>query len=251
MAPVTSSDPISPHPTLPSFYDDDAERQRTVNDLFDKGSRDYDRVNGILSLGSGYWYRGEVLRGAGLREGMRVLDVATGTGPVAAVARQIVTKSGLVVGVDPSGGMLRVAKGKGDAEFVQAVGESLPIRDETFDMLTMGYALRHVSDLRAAFGEYRRVLRHGGQLVIMEISMPKSAAGRALLGVFMGTIAPVIARVSTRSRDTERMMRYYWETTESCVAPAVILDALRSAGFDEVRRDVKWGILSEYRAVRP
>ncbi len=247
---MTSSEPIAPHPTLPSFYDDDRDRQRAVNDLFDKGSRDYDRVNGILSFGSGYWYRGEVLRGAGLKEGMRVLDVATGTGPVAAVAREIVTKSGLVVGVDPSGGMLHVAKRKADAEFIRAVGEALPIRDEMFDMLTMGYALRHVSDLRAAFREYRRVLRNGGQLVIMEITMPQSSVGRALLRLYMGTIAPLIARLSTRRRDTARMMRYYWETTESCVPPPVILDALRRAGFDEVRRDVKWGILSEYRGVR-
>lgn len=247
---MTSSEPIAPHPPLPAFYDDDRDRQRAVNDLFDKGSRDYDRVNGILSLGSGYWYRGEVLRASGLKEGMRVLDVATGTGPVAAVAREIVGKSGLVVGVDPSGGMLHIAKQKADAEFIRAVGEALPIRDQTFDMLTMGYALRHVSDLRAAFREYRRVLRNGGQLVIMEITLPQSPVARALLGLYMGTIAPLVARLSTRRRDTARMMRYYWETTESCVPPPVILGALRSAGFDEVRRDVKWGILSEYRAVR-
>jgi demethylmenaquinone methyltransferase/2-methoxy-6-polyprenyl-1,4-benzoquinol methylase len=242
--------PIAPHPTLKSFYEDDAARQRTINELFDKGSRDYDFVNGILSFGSGYWYRGEVLRRAGLAAGMRVLDVATGTGPVAAVAREIVTKAGQVVAVDPSSGMLRVARQKADALFVQSVGEALPLRDESFDMLTMGYALRHVPDLRAAFREYRRVLRHGGQVVIMEISMPRAKAGRALLGVYMGTIAPIIARLGTRSRDTARMMRYYWETTETCVAPDVILDALREAGFDDVRRDVKWGILSEYRAVK-
>jgi len=247
---MTSTDPIAPHPTLHSFYDDDADRQRYINDLFDKGSRDYDLVNGILSLGSGYWYRGEVLRRAGLGEGMRVLDVATGTGPVAAVAREIVTKSGFVVALDPSAGMLRVARQKADAQFVQSVGEALPLHGETFHMLTMGYALRHVADLRAAFQEYRRVLRAGGHLVIMEISMPRSWIGRAFLRAYMGTIAPVIAHLSTRSRDTARMLRYYWKTTETCVAPEVILDALRAAGFDEVRRDVKWGILSEYRAVR-
>ena len=244
------TEPIAPHPTLRSFYDDDAVRQRTINELFDKGSRDYDFVNGVLSLGSGYWYRGEVLRRAGLREGMRVLDVATGTGPVAVVAREIVTKTGQVVAVDPSRGMLHVARTKADALFVQSVGETLPLRADSFDMLTMGYALRHVPDLRAAFREFHRVLRKGGQVVIMEISMPRSRAGRALLGAYMGTIAPVIARLGTRSRDTARMMRYYWETTETCVAPEVILATLAEAGFEQVRRDVKWGILSEYRAVK-
>ena len=242
---------VAPHPTLRQFYGSDDERQRYINDLFDKGSIDYDWVNGILSLGSGYWYRGEVLRRAGLTAGMRVIDVATGTGPVAAAAHAIVGPSGRVIGIDPSGGMLRVAVQKAaGARFVQAVGEALPVRDETFDMLTMGYALRHVSDLRKAFAEYRRVLKPGGQVAIMEISLPSSRLGRALLRLYMGAIAPLIARLGTRRRDTERMMRYYWATTEQCVPPDVILAAMRDAGFRDVRRMVRYGIMAEYHAVR-
>src|SRR5688572_18999350 len=109
---MSDTTPIPPHPTLHAFYGSDRERQDYINDLFDRSSRDYDWVNNVLSLGSGYWYRGEVLRRAGLREGMRVVDVATGTGPVALVAKEIVGASGVVVGVDPSAGMLRVAHGK-------------------------------------------------------------------------------------------------------------------------------------------
>ncbi|HUP45818.1 MAG TPA: class I SAM-dependent methyltransferase [Thermoanaerobaculia bacterium] len=247
----TEREPLAPHPTLPSYYDEDRERQRFVNDLFDRGSRHYDWVNRVMSLGSGYWYRGEVLRRAGLGPGMRVLDVATGTGAVAAVASEIVTASGMVVGVDPSGGMLRQARQNVKAHFVQAVGETLAIRGDTFDMLTMGYALRHVSDLRAAFREYRRVLKPGGRLVIMEISVPRSRMGAALLRTYMGRLVPLVSRFGTRSRDTEEMMRYYWDTTASCVAPAVILDALVDAGFADVRREVRYGFLSEYRASRP
>jgi demethylmenaquinone methyltransferase / 2-methoxy-6-polyprenyl-1,4-benzoquinol methylase len=180
---------------------------------------------------------------------MRVADVATGTGPVAVAARTIVGNKGVVVGVDPSAGMLRVARQKAGGSFVQAVGEALALRGGTFDMLTMGYALRHVSDLRKAFTEYRRVLKPGGQLVIMEISMPRSVAGRALLGAYMGTIAPIIARVG-RNRDTATMMKYYWRTTETCVEPAVIMEALRDVGFREVRRELHYGILAEYRAAK-
>ena len=243
---MTAPKPIPPHPTLRSFYDSDAERQQYINELFDRGSVDYDLVNNVLSLGSGYRYRGEVLRRAGLREGMRVLDVATGTGPVAVAAKAIVGPSGVVIGVDPSAGMLQVARAKVDASFVQALGESLAFRSEYFDVLTMGYALRHVSDLGAAFRDYRRVLKPGGQVVIMEISVPRSRLGAGLLRRYMGSIAPFIARVTTRSRDTERMMRYYWKTTESCVPPETILDALREAGFRDVRRDLQYGILAEY-----
>ncbi|HUP49228.1 MAG TPA: class I SAM-dependent methyltransferase [Thermoanaerobaculia bacterium] len=247
---MTEPKPLPPHPTLHSFYGADQERQRYINELFDRGSADYDWVNNVMSLGSGYWYRGEVMRRLGLAEGMRVLDVATGTGPVAAAAKEIVGESGCVVAVDPSAGMLHVARQKVGAQFVQAVGEALAFRGEQFDALTMGYALRHVSDLRAAFSEYRRVLKPGGQLVIMEISVPRSRLGAGLLRRYMGSLAPMIARLGSRSRDTERMMKYYWKTTEACVPPEAILEALREAGFRDARRDVQYGVLAEYRAMK-
>ena len=172
---------IPPHPTLHSYYDTSADRQKFVNDLFDRTSHHYDWADRVLSLGSGDFYRGEVLRKAGLKAGMRVLDVATGTGAVAAVARRIVTKSGRVVGVDPSAGMLSVARRKVDAGFVQAIGEAIALKNDSFDLLTMGFALRHVADLRAAFHEYRRVLKPGGQIAIMELSVPRSRVGAGLL----------------------------------------------------------------------
>ena len=250
MTDTPDKDHLAPHPTLRTYYSADEQRQKFVDDLFDRGSRHYDWINGVMSLGSGYWYRGDVLRQAGLRAGMRVLDVATGTGPVAAAARDIVTPTGLVVGVDPSSGMLQQARRNVPVHFVQAVGERLALRDETFDMLTMGYALRHVSDLHAAFSEYHRVLKPGGELVIMEITMPRSKIGAALLHLYLGKVIPLVTRLGTRSRDTERMMRYYWDTTETCVPPEVILDALSTAGFREARRQVRYGFLSEYRAVK-
>ena len=241
---------VPPHPTLRSYYDSSAERQKFVNDLFDRTSEHYDWADRVLSLGSGDRYRGDVLRKAGLAPGMRVLDVATGTGAVAAVARQIVTESGLVVGVDPSAGMLSVARQKTDARFVQAIGEAIALKSDSFDLLTMGFALRHVADLRAAFQEYRRVLKPGGQIAIMELSVPSSRLGAGLLRNYMGKIVPLIVRFGTRSRDTERLMRYYWETTATCTPPATIIEVLREVGFRDVRNDAQFGILSVYRAVK-
>ena len=247
---MPDSSPLPPHPTLHSFYQADTARQTYINDLFDRGSVDYDWINTVLSLGSGYWYRGEVLKRVGVREGMCVLDVATGTGPVAVVAKQLVGERGAVVAVDPSAGMLHVARAKTAARFVQSVGERLPFRNEYFDVLTMGYALRHVPDLQAAFHEYHRVLKPGGQAVIMEISVPQSRIASHLLRGLMGTVAPAIARLGRRGRDSARMMRYYWATTETCVPPEVIMNAMRKAGFASVRRDVQFGMLTEYVAAK-
>lgn len=245
-----SERPIATHPTLPQYYGDDSQRQRWVNDLFDRTSSHYDWVDRVLSFGSGTWYRREVLRRAGLREGMRVIDVATGTGPVAAIAREIVGKSGVVIGIDPSRGMLSVAQQKVDARFVQAVGEALAIRSDSFDLLSMGYALRHVGDLRSALAEYRRVLKAGGEVVIMELCVPRSRLGRKILGQYMGGLVPFLVRVGTGSRDVERLMRYYWDTTAASVSPETILATLADVGFRNVRREVRFGILTEYRATK-
>lgn len=239
-----------PHPVLRDYYRADADRQQFVNGLFDSSAQHYDWVDEVLSFGSGRWYRGQVLRDAGLREGMRVCDVAVGTGRVAVSARQIVGDKGLVVGIDPSRGMLRMAQQKVDARFVQAVGEALALRSGEFDFLTMGYALRHVSDLGAAFREYHRVLEPGGRVVLLELTVPESRFGAGVLRTYMKNIAPMIVRVGTRSRDAERMMRYYWETTKSCVPPETIMEALRSVGFTEVKRAVRYGALTEYLATK-
>ena len=242
--------PLAIHPTLRSYYATDAQRQSFVSGLFDRAASHYDWLDRVLSFGSGPWYRTQVLQRAGVGKGMSVLDVATGTGPVAATARRMVGDEGLVVGADPSRGMLNVAQQKGGAHFVQSVGEALAIRSEAFDVLVMGYALRHVGDLREAFREYHRVLKTGGRVVIMELCVPRSGLGAWLLRGYMGTIVPLIARFGTRSRDAERLMQYYWATTESCVAPEVILDTLREAGFRDVRRYVKFGFLTEYAGIR-
>ncbi|HET7711470.1 MAG TPA: class I SAM-dependent methyltransferase [Thermoanaerobaculia bacterium] len=247
---VQERTPIATHPTLRHYYADDQHRQQFVNDLFDSAAFHYDRVERFLSLGSGAWYRAEVLRRTGLREGMRVIDIASGTGLVARTASQIVGQSGLVVGIDPSRGMLSVAQQGVDARFVQAVGEAIAVRSGVFDFLTMGYALRHVSDLRAAFSEYHRVLKSGGQLVIMELTVPRSRMLASLLRLYMSRVIPAAVRWRTGSRDAERMMRYYWDTTASCVPPETILEALRAAGFRDVRRDVQFGMFSEYRGTR-
>ena len=241
-------EPLATHPTLHRYYATDAERQSFVSGLFDRTSRHYDWVDRVLSLGSGPWYRARVLRRAGLGEGMSVLDVATGTGPVAATARGLVGDRGRVVGLDPSRGMLNVAREKVDARFVQSLGEALAIRGDIFDLLTMGYALRHVGDLRAAFRDYHRVLRSGGQVVIMELCVPRSRMGAFLLRQYMGRIVPLVVRLGTRSADVERLMRYYWATTESCVPPEAIVETLRDVGFRDVRRNVMFGFLTEYIA---
>jgi demethylmenaquinone methyltransferase/2-methoxy-6-polyprenyl-1,4-benzoquinol methylase len=241
------SDAIPPHPPLSQYYGDAAQRERFVRDIFDETAAWYDDIIAMLSFGSGNRYRRDALRRAGLTSDTRLLDLATGTGVVARAASKV-TKH--VAGADASIGMLTAGRAKQVIPAVQAKGERLPFRDASFDMITIGYALRHFADLRAAFGEYRRVLRPGGKILILEITPPRSRLGYAALRFHLNRIVPLLARLRSGSAAAKTLMHYYWDTIASCVPPETILAALAAAGFDDAKRHVELGTFSEYTAVR-
>lgn len=237
-------EPIAPHPTLHRYYATDAERPEALNELFDAGAPFYERICSIMSLGSGEMYRRDALKSVGAEKGKRILDVATGTGVVLRSAYAL--SGGHAVGLDPSMEMLRQNRKTCAAPLLRAFGERLPVADASFDIISMGYALRHVADLRLLFVEYARVLKPGGRLLIMEITQPQSRLGRWLTKLYLRTIVPAIAQFTTGAAAARKMMNYFWATIETCVPPDVILSAMREAGFTDAKRVVKGGILSEY-----
>lgn len=237
--------PIPPHPPLNRFYEP-SKREEWVRDLFDETAPWYDWAIRFMSFGSGSWYRREALKRAGVGAGMKVLDLATGTGPVARAAAEVTGDPRCVVGVDPSSGML--VSGRTASPKVQGKAEQIPVRSAAFDALTIGFALRHFADLRGVFEECHRVLRPGGRLLILEITAPESRIPRALLGAYMGGFVPMAMRLRSRNARAAELLRYYWETTRDCVRPPVIIDALHAAGFSDAKRGVELGIFSEYSA---
>ncbi|HEY3067862.1 MAG TPA: class I SAM-dependent methyltransferase [Methylomirabilota bacterium] len=239
-----------PHPVLPKYYESDAERQPFVTALFDGAARHYDRVCALMSLGSGQWYRRQALERAGLRHGMTLLDVATGTGLVARSAVPIVGDAQRIVGLDPSRGMLEQARKALGIALVQGRADELPFPGNHFDFLSIGYALRHVGDLDVAFGECRRVLKPGGRLLVLEITRSPSAVTRAVTRFYFQQVLPRIMWATTRSEPARMLTRYYWDTIAACVPPPVILDYLTRSGFVDVRRVVFGGCLSEYVGVK-
>ena len=238
--------PVAPHPPLQEFYAGAADRERFVKDLFDGTAPWYDWAIAFLSFGSGSWYRRQVLTRAGLKKSDRVLDIATGTG---VVAREAIRITPAVIGLDPSIGMLLAGREKASIANVQAKSERLPFADDSFDLITIGFALRHFADLDRVFGECARVLRPGGRIMILEITAPESHVRRAILAAYMGGIVPAVATIVTRRASVGRMLRYYWATTRDCVRPEVILAAMRGAGFSDAQRTISLGIFSEYAGV--
>ena len=178
---------------------------------------------------------------------MRILDVAVGTGLVAREAVRIVGDAGSVVGVDPSAGMMAASAPAGSS-LVRGRAEALPFAHQAFDFLSLGFALRHVDDLESVFREFRRVLKPGGRLLVLEITQPESSLGAALLKGYMRGAVPWLARLVARDPDTPRLYRYYWDTIEACAPPSRVLATLAAAGFASVERFVQLGIFSEYRA---
>jgi demethylmenaquinone methyltransferase/2-methoxy-6-polyprenyl-1,4-benzoquinol methylase len=246
----------APHRPLTDYYADESKRAGFVRGMFDQTAGTYDRIERILAFGSGVWYRGQALRRAGLREGHRIVDVGIGTGLVAREAVQIVGAPGLLVGVDPSPGMLDRARASLPAEvqLVEGTAEAIPCPDASFDFLSMGYALRHIGDLAVAFCEFHRVLKPGGRLCLLEITKPETAVGRSLLKVYMRGIVPTLAWVVGAGGDTVRLWRYYWDTIEACAPPERVVATLRAAGFVDARRYIDqrpMSIFAEFQARKP
>ncbi len=243
--------PQVPHSPLRAYYPCEEERREWVRSLFDRTAGDYERMERLMALGSGSWYRRRALQRAGLQAGMSVVDVGVGTGMVAREAAAIVGDNELVLGVDPSSGMIANAKVPAGVRLMTGAAESIPAPDGSADFISMGYALRHVSDLPTAFREFHRVLKPGGRLCLLEITSPRGVCRRVLLKAYMRGVVPVLAHLVARDPSVAQLMRYYWDTIEACVAPAQILEALTAAGFVDVIRYVEHGVFSEYRARKP
>jgi demethylmenaquinone methyltransferase / 2-methoxy-6-polyprenyl-1,4-benzoquinol methylase len=242
---------LHPHPAMDAYYAGDSAKRGFLRGIFDVTAPDYDSVERMLSLGSGSWYRRRALMRAGLRAGMKVLDVAVGTGLVAREAIMLIGPEGHLIGLDPSAGMLQQAVASLNIQAILGVAEQLPMEDGQFDFLSMGYALRHLSDLHRTFAEFYRVLRPGGRLCLLEITAPKKALPRLFLRVHMRVVIPLLTRIATGRAASQVLWQYYWDTIEACVPPETLLDALTRAGFVESRRELSLGIFSEYTARKP
>ncbi len=240
-----------PHPPLTEYYDREEDRRGWVNTIFNKTAPDYDRMEAILGLGTGSWYRRQVLKMAGLKPGMEMLDVGIGTGLVARQAASILGDARSITGLDPSVGMMQSAKLPAGVKLVEGRAEHIPLPDASYDFLSMGYALRHVSGISHAFSEYFRVLRPGGQVCILEITSPQGRVATALLKAYFRYIVPNLAKLVAKEKDTPLLWQYYWDTIEACVSPESVLNTLKSVGFTNVRRTVDLGIFTTYLAEKP
>ncbi len=249
-APAQETDVHLPHAPLPEYYrqDDPAARERFLRQTFDDTAVDYNRLEKILGLGSGSWYRHQALLRAGLKPGMTVVDVGMGTGLVSREILAITGEPARLTGVDPSPGMMGQATLPAEVQCRVGRAEDLPVSDASADFVVMGYALRHIAEFSEACREFRRVLKPGGRLLVLEITKPQGAWSTTLLKAYMKGIVPLLARVVSKADSSPMLWRYYWDTIEACIPPAKVMDSLRAAGLNDVARHTELGIFSEFTA---
>ncbi len=242
---------MQPHPLFTAHYRSTEEKERFLRTIFDQSAPHYESIVNWGFFGSGDRYRRQALLRGGLKKGMRVLDVATGTGPTARAAVHIVGDLRNIVGVDPSLGMMQESRKRLLVTCVQGVADHLPLRDQQFDFLVMGFALRHVERLEGAFSEYLRVLKPGGHVLILDITVPRNSFARKLSALYFRDVLPWLTQRFTRSGNATALMRYHWETLDQMVEPQWVAEALQAAGFRDVQRRRVLGVFSEYEGVRP
>ncbi len=178
------------------FYQVDEHRAEKVRELFATIARRYDLLNDIMSAGLHRRWKRRLVELAG--EPRDVLDLCCGTGDIALRFRA------RVVGVDFTEEMLRVAAARGHSEvsWIRADALRLPFADNSFDVVSLGYGLRNLSDIRLGLSEILRVLRPGGKFVSLDFGKPRSAIFRTLYFGYLRIVLPILGRLFCGDPDT-------------------------------------------------
>jgi demethylmenaquinone methyltransferase/2-methoxy-6-polyprenyl-1,4-benzoquinol methylase len=188
------------------FYEAGATRAERVNDLFAAVAPRYDLINDLQSFGLHRWWKRRLVRLAEVEPGCRALDLCCGTGDVAfALARA----GASVTGLDFSEPMLAVARGrsakantKGGPEFVQGDAMSLPFPDASFDVVTVSYGLRNLSDWQRGLAEMFRVAKPGGRVLVLDFGKPDDPWLRAGYFAYLRRCVPVFGKLFCGDADT-------------------------------------------------
>jgi len=197
-----------------------------VRSMFDRIARVYDPMNRILTAGlDGRWRRRTAE--AVVRAGDRVLDACCGTGDLALADERA---GGAVTGLDFSEPMLERARKKSDSvEWVQGDALALPFPDASFDVVTVGFGVRNVSDLEGGLAELRRVLRPGGQLGVLDITTPRGVL-RPFYSVWFDRVVPLLGKVLPGGT----AYTYLPASVRRFPSAEELAGLIRAAGFEQV-----------------
>lgn len=231
------------------------EKANMVAGVFHSVAGKYDLMNDVMSFGIHRLWKRFTIDCSGVRRGQKVLDLAGGTGDLAAKFSRMVGPTGEVVLADINDSMLKVGRDKlrdmgivGNVKYVQADAEKLPFPDDTFDCITIAFGLRNVTDKDAALRSMRRVLKPGGRLLVLEFSKPVLEPLSKAYDMYSFHIMPRMGEWIANDKDS---YQYLAESIRMHPDQDTLKDMMEEAGFGSVEyHNLTGGIVALHRGYK-
>ena len=235
---------------------DAEEKASRVAGVFHSVADNYDLMNDLMSAGIHRLWKHMTIEMSGVRKGHKVLDIAGGTGDLAAKFSKIVGSEGSVVLADINESMLKVGRDRlidrgiiENVMFSQADAQYLPFPDNTFDVITIAFGLRNVTDKDMALRSMLRVLKPGGKLLILEFSKPTSSLLSKIYDTYSFNVLPGLGKVFANDSGS---YKYLAESIRMHPDQSSLLQMLDSAGFENTDfHNMTGGVVALHRGIKP
>lgn len=231
------------------------EKEKLVRGVFDSVASRYDLMNDLMSGGIHRLWKRFTIELSAVRPGQTVLDIAGGTGDLAAKFSRLVGSEGRVVLADINDSMLKVGRDKlidtgavGNIHMVQCDAQSLPFPDNSIDCITIAFGLRNVTDKDKALRSMERVLRPGGRLLVLEFSKPTNPLLEKAYDTYSFKLLPLMGKLVAND---EESYRYLAESIRKHPDQETLLEMMEDAGFVDCKyHNMTGGIVAVHKGIK-
>jgi demethylmenaquinone methyltransferase/2-methoxy-6-polyprenyl-1,4-benzoquinol methylase len=231
------------------------EKAGRVKAVFDSVATRYDLMNDLMSFGIHRIWKRFAVELAGIRRGQRILDLASGTGDLAARFAGLVGPDGLVVMTDINAAMLNQGRIRmadnglvGNLAYTQVNAEHIPFPDNSFDCITIAFGLRNVTDKQQALNEMQRVLKAGGRVLVLEFSHPQGKPLKTVYDLYSFKLLPKIGKMVAND---EESYRYLAESIRMHPDQETLKEMMEQAGLERCDyHNLTGGIVAVHRGFK-
>lgn len=231
------------------------EKVKRVAGVFDSVASKYDLMNDMMSMGIHRLWKKFTIELSGVRKGHQVLDIAGGTGDLTMQFSRLVGEEGRVILADINASMLKVGRDRlldrgfgSNIRFVQANAECLPFPDNHFDVITIAFGLRNVTDKDKALRDMTRILKPGGRLLVLEFSKPTNPLMSKAYDLYSFTALPFMGKLLAGDSDS---YRYLAESIRMHPDQDTLKGMMEEAGLSEVEyHNMTSGVVALHRGIK-